>query len=226
MSRWRTLDLPPRSASARVALSFMPALRFFRRIKPGVILKNVFYNEGFQPGILLRSPMSVFLLFSVALAGCSGAPSNPALTAAINTPASLSGELPADPFQWQVITSFADKLHSTMSTLYGNDVAVQYARSNSGENYPAGSQLALITWKQREDPRWFGASVPDHLQSVEFVLVSQALIPVRSSPPQLIPSYSYQRFEGSPLQLASSWASTVRDSRSTFILSLPPSLLP
>jgi len=165
------------------------------------------------------------LLATLTLAGCS-APTNPALVASINLPASLSGELRTNPLQWQVITSFVDKSHSTMSTLYGNDTAVQYSRSNSGHDYPDGSQLALVTWTQREDPRWFGANIPGQLQSIEFVTVSQALSPARPSSPQLIPSYFYQRFEGSLLKLSASWNSTVPDLRVSLLLSLPASPFP
>jgi len=173
----------------------------------------------------MSKSLPLLVIVSLAFAACS-ALLNPALVASINSPASPSGELPANPLEWQVISSFVDESHSTMATLYGNDIAVQYARSNSGTNYPASSQLALVTWTQREDPRWFGANIPGHLQSVEFLKVSESLLPVRSSPPQLIPSYSYQRFEGSPLTLTASWNSTVRDSRASFLLSLPPSLFP
>jgi hypothetical protein len=170
--------------------------------------------------------LGLIVLSSLALAACSS-PVNPTLIATINSPASLAADhLPANPFDWQVITSFVDKAHSSMATLYGNDTAVQYARSNSGHEYPAGSQLALITWTQREDPRWFGANVPDHLQSVEFLAVSQALMPAGSAQPKLVPSYSYQRFEGSPLKSAASWNSTVPDSRASFLLSLQPSFFP
>ena len=170
--------------------------------------------------------LALMALSSLTLAACTS-PVNPALVATINVPASLpSDHLPANPLAWQVITSFVDQPHSTMATLYGNDTAVQYARSNSGHDYLAGSQLALVTWTQREDPRWFGANVPGHLQAIEFLTVSQALMPTGSAQPKLVPSYSYQRFEGSPLQSAASWNSTVPDSRASFLLSLQPSFFP
>lgn len=42
----------------------------------------------------------------------------------------------------------------------GNDLAVEYARSHSQQGYPAGSVISLVTWTQREDPRWFGKGQP------------------------------------------------------------------
>ena len=83
--------------------------------------------------------------------------------------ASLRAVLPFDPFEWAVIASFVDPGQKTMATLYGNEVAVEAARSNNGPTYPAGSVLSLVTWRQRDDPDWFGARVPDVVRSVEFV---------------------------------------------------------
>src|SRR5580693_2666910 len=122
--------------------------------------------------------------------GCSN--DEPKISAAINQSALLVGALPANPLQWQVITSEIDKQNSTMSTLYGNDPAVRYARTNTQHEYPAGSTLSLVTWTQREDSRWFGARIPDGVKAVEFVFVG-ATAGAR-------PSYSYQEFEGTPLK--------------------------
>jgi hypothetical protein len=33
---------------------------------------------------------------------------------------------------------------------FGNDDAVRYARSNSGQDYPDGSVLSLVTWIERD----------------------------------------------------------------------------
>lgn len=81
----------------------------------------------------------------------------------------LRGVLPYDPFEWPVIASFVDPGQETMATLFGNEVAMHAARSNDWTTYPAGSVLSLVTWRQRDDPDWFGARVPDVVQSVEFV---------------------------------------------------------
>jgi hypothetical protein len=108
-----------------------------------------------------------------------------------NSSASSPTSLPANPLLWRVLTSTIDKANSTMSTLYGNDIAVEYARKNSLHNYPAGSILSLVTWTQREDDRWFGARIPDKVKSVEFVEVKFTS--------GGHPSYSYSDYEGMPL---------------------------
>jgi len=100
--------------------------------------------------------LSAVLCLSVL--GCSS--ENPRVVTRLNEDASQMGELTSNPLQGKVITSWIDKQHSTMSTLFGNDVAVRYARSNPQHDYPAGSVLSVVTWKQQEDPRWFGGNIP------------------------------------------------------------------
>ena len=72
-------------------------------------------------------------------------------------------------FGWKAITSKIDKSKETMSILYGDDAAVNAARK--GMAYPSGVQLALATWKLREDEHWYGANVPDSLLRIEKIRV-------------------------------------------------------
>jgi hypothetical protein len=74
--------------------------------------------------------------------------------------------------KWNVITTMVDKQHKTMSTLYGNDAAYQYARTHKDSN---NVQLRLVTWNQQEDDRWFGANIPAKIKSVEVVKTFQRL---------------------------------------------------
>ncbi|TWW00822.1 cytochrome P460 family protein [Chitinophaga pinensis] len=73
--------------------------------------------------------------------------------------------------QGQLITATIDKNKHTHSVLYGNSIAVQHARSGAAGPYPAGAVLTLATWSQQDDAHWFGAKVPEHLQSVEVVKI-------------------------------------------------------
>jgi hypothetical protein len=75
-----------------------------------------------------------------------------------------------------------------MSTMFGNDVAWQYARTNSEMQYPAGAVLSVVTWGQQEDPRWFGGNIPQKAKTVEFVAVTER------------GGFRYERYEGSPLK--------------------------
>ena len=135
----------------------------------------------------IKSLVLIAALALLPLAGC-----NKQRPATINTEAALTGKLPYNPLAWKVVTSWVNDRTGTMSTLYGNDVAVQYARSNSAHAYPAGSVLALVTWVQRDDPHWFGAKIPSAPQSVEFVI----------APSTPTANATYQRYTGSPLTLA------------------------
>jgi hypothetical protein len=122
--------------------------------------------------------------------GCAGA--DPRTMATFNDGAALVGELPSNPLSWGVITSSFSPNDVTMATLYGNDVAVGYARTHVQHDYPAGSEISLVTWTTREDSRWFGANIPSQVKSVEFVAVSAG----RNGDSQ----YSYEAYIGNPLK--------------------------
>lgn len=158
----------------------------------------------------------VAVVLTLCLVACAG--DEPKISATFNQDASLSGELPANPLQWRVITSAINSADSTMSTLYGNDVAVQYARTNSRHDYPTGSILSLVTWTQREDSRYFGAKIPDEVKSVEFVFV-QASEDGRST-------YSYQVYEGKPLKRVIAQEGPNPTSDAAYLLSQRAAVMP
>jgi cytochrome P460 len=140
----------------------------------------------------MRLPLLITAFAALPVLGCSGLgcsekPARPLL----NQQAALAGALPHNPLQWKVITSSLNRGNSTMSTLYGNDIAVQYARSNADHNYPPGAVLSLVTWGERDDPHWFGARIPSDVKSVEFVtvIVTQGKV-----------SDTYAKYQGSPLK--------------------------
>jgi hypothetical protein len=133
------------------------------------------------------------VLLTLLMVGCSSG--QPKVVATLNRSAFLTGELPANPLQWKVISSKIQQGDSSMSTLFGNDAAVTYARTNLRHDYPNGSALSLVTWTQKEDERWFGAKIPDHVKSVEFVFVKISA--------DGRPAYSYRKYEGTPLKQVS-----------------------
>jgi hypothetical protein len=150
-----------------------------------------------------------FAMSVIALAGCTSKPA----VSVVNKQAALAGQLPHNPLAWKVITSSVNERNGTMSTLYGDDVAVQYARSNSGGTYPASSVLALVTWAQRDDPHWFGARIPSNAKSVEFVSFT-----ADGAKP------SYERYEGPPLSRAAS--SDADGSRVNYLVSQRAAVMP
>jgi hypothetical protein len=152
----------------------------------------------------------------LSMSGCSGA--EPKISATINQSASLAGSLPANPLQWKIITSTINKADSTMSTLYGNGLAVSYARSSLQHNYPTGSVLSLVTWTQREDDRWFGAKIPDRVKSVEFVGIDVTA--------DGRPSYSYREYRGTPLTMVSEQKGFTPNDRTAYLLAQRAAVLP
>jgi len=164
----------------------------------------------------MKSICFIGIVLSLGLAGCSR--DEPRTFATPNESASLAGQLPTNPLQWKLVTSMVDRADSTMSTLYGNDIAVEYARTHAEHDYPPGSMLALVTWTQQEDPRWFGAKIPEAPKSVEFVTVGSAV--------DSRPSYSYVRYEGAPLKPASAQDPAAVNERAAYLISQRAAVLP
>jgi hypothetical protein len=159
----------------------------------------------------------VCLSFLACMAGCSSTPPE-VLSPHLNQAAELIGNIPANPFDWRVITSFADRSASTMSTLYGNDVATVYARAHTQQDYPVGAVICVVTWTQREDLRWYGAQIPNQVQSIEFVTVR--------AQQKGAPSYMYEKYEGSPLAKVADQDSPKPSDREAFLLSLRAAVMP
>ena len=72
----------------------------------------------------MRPPMkALFFAAAITLLPLAGCTSKPAAST-INEQAALTGQLPYNPLSWKVITSSVNQRNATMSTLYGNDIAV------------------------------------------------------------------------------------------------------
>ena len=160
--------------------------------------------------------------FSAECVGCH-APlrdSDYVFTMPLRSRPALTGSLPWNPLQWSVIASSIDRQASTMSVLYGNDAAVQYARNNARKEYPCkeyppGSVLSLVTWTQVDDGRWFGARIPGEVKSVQFVTVARG--------PDDRPSRTYENYEGAPLRRTES---TAGRSAAAYLPSLRAAVMP
>jgi hypothetical protein len=126
----------------------------------------------------------------------------------------LAGALPSNPLAGKVITSWINKQDATMSTLFGNDVAVQYARTNAAAQYPVGTVLSVVTWGQQEDLRWFGGNIPQRPKAVEFVTVTAP------------GTYSYQRYAGSPLKKVASVEGVDPKDRAAYLLAQRAAVMP
>lgn len=165
----------------------------------------------------MTASMANLVVLSLVLAACT--PPNSRVATRSNNLAGLGLELSAssDPLQWKVITSGVNPKNSTMYTLYGNDFAVRYARTSVERNYPIGANLALVTWQQQEDVRWFGAKFPARPNSVEFLSVE-----VSADGRSL---KAYRLFEGSPLKEVTIPESQA-ETGATHLLSLRAAVMP
>lgn len=138
----------------------------------------------------------------------------------VNNAAALPLTLPYQPLGWTPITMFVDPAKDETTILFGNEVAEAAAKDPSpgqgnatNRSYPEGSVLALVTWKQREDPHWFGARIPSDPQSVEFLVIG------------LNHAVSYSLFQGRPLS-ATAAGTSVSANRTNYILGLAPARFP
>jgi hypothetical protein len=155
------------------------------------------------------------LWVAIILVGCSM--TNPRVVTTLNSAAALTATETGDPLHWRVITSGVRPRNSTMFTLFGNDAAIQYSRTNAAHDYPTGSALALVTWRQQEDSRWFGARIPSQVKSVEVVEVRT------SGSGQSV--NTYRVWEGTPLQETTSLKGQ-GDSRASYLVSLRAAVMP
>ena len=72
-----------------------------------------------------------------------------------NTGAHFPEGLSSDPLNWTPVTLYVDPRAFTISVLFARDAD------------KSGSEMALVTWKERDDPHWFGARMADRVVSVE-----------------------------------------------------------
>lgn len=118
----------------------------------------------------------------------------------------LNDALKETPLLMHPLTSSVNPKDSIMSTLYGNDIAFDYAQKNLGSNYPNGAVLYEVNWKQKSDELWFGANVPNDIKSVEKITFKEE-------------NYSeYQIFDGKILNKIKQ-DSLIENSRKDFIIS-------
>lgn len=86
-------------------------------------------------------------------------------------------QLPENPLLLRPLTSSIDPNNHTMATLYGNDLAFNYASTSNGTDYPAGATLYEVTWIQKPDSVWFGGNMPKAVLSIERIVFGDSKIP-------------------------------------------------
>jgi hypothetical protein len=120
-------------------------------------------------------------------------------------------------FEDKVLSSSINKKDSTMSTLYGNDIATLFVRTQTGNDYPAGTILTFVTWKQKEDQHWFGGIIPSDIKLIEKI----RFINTGKEQPEPV----YQKYEGNSLVKTATDKLNDRE-RINFIVNLRASVIP
>jgi len=68
----------------------------------------------------------------------------------------------------RVITSVINNRDSTISVIYGNDLALDFAK-NRQANHLAGEKYVMVTSRQKPMPHWYGTSMNEGVERVEYV---------------------------------------------------------
>jgi hypothetical protein len=155
-----------------------------------------------------------YLLFPALILSLSACSGHKDPQESVNKEASLPASFNFSKLGLKVISSSVNQKNSTMSTLYGNDLALKVAKTGSAVQ--PDEVLAMITWKQQEDKRWFGAKIPGQIVSLEMLKTTRGI-----TTESII---DYQRFEGSKLALKKD---TAGDAESiNYIFAQKPSVMP
>jgi len=157
---------------------------------------------------------AIYILLPLLVLTAAACKEHPDGTQLINKEASLPEAFNFSKLGLKVISSSINKKLKTMSTIYGNDLALNAAKA--GTPVQAGEVLAMLTWKQKEDEHWFGANIPGDLQTLEMI---------RTSPDaQKSVKVNYQRYEGKKLTLKQD--TTGNDKNIKYIFEQHPSVMP
>ena len=68
----------------------------------------------------------------------------------------------------EVITCWANQSQETMSILFGNCAAIK-STLNGNRKHHAGEVYTLTTWRQFDNPHWYGSYINGKIKSVETV---------------------------------------------------------
>ena len=77
------------------------------------------------------------------------------------------GDLPENPFEFNAINTSLHPQNQTITILYGNQLAYNYARLTGDKSYPTKSILYCVTWQSQADEQWFGANISGKILKIE-----------------------------------------------------------
>jgi len=158
--------------------------------------------------------LAIVTCVALALTGCSE--TNNSHNGEINTQASFPEGFNFKNRGLHVITSSINKKENTTSVLYGIAVAQKFAETAIPTD-STGVVMTLVTWKQQDDDRWFGAKIPGKLLSAE-------TITIKGTPAQTVKKF--ELFTGDSLKKETSVDPLKTATRIKFILGQKASILP
>jgi len=90
------------------------------------------------------------------------------------SPIKSSGSLDATAIlNWHMVTLLKDTKSNTFKVLYANEQAYKSVQQGNG-HYQTGAVLSLITWQEKPDIHWFGATIPGEITLIEQVIFEPA----------------------------------------------------
>ncbi|WP_162996388.1 cytochrome P460 family protein [Mucilaginibacter celer] len=151
----------------------------------------------------------VLSAYSLILAACAG----PTIAdEPVNVEASLPVDFNFSKQGFKVISTLIDKKKATMATVYGNDIALNAAKTSDPLHAP-GLVMALVTWQQQSNRYWYGNKIPGTLLSVEMVTADRKKGEI-----------TYALFEGKTLRFKPGISHP--EKRISYILDQKPSIMP
>lgn len=119
-----------------------------------------------------------------------------------------------DELNVKAIAVLANPTKGTTSILFGNEQASHELKTMELTNND--KKLVLVTWKQGDDPHWFGAKIPGDLLTVEVLQTTTSF--------ENINEVAYKLYQGKELILNTE--NTSQNDRIVFIKSIKPTIIP
>jgi hypothetical protein len=148
-------------------------------------------------------------LYGLLILGCT---TSTQLGDTVNKDGSLPSKFNFPVKNFKVMSLLINKNEGTMSTLYGNDIAIDAAINGTQKQAP-GMKLCLITWKQKANLYWYGNNIPGELLTIETL-----------SSDENTSGISYARYAGKSISPLANV--TNADQRIKYILYQKPSVMP
>jgi len=111
----------------------------------------------------------MYLIKKMAVLATIGLISTSAFAANKVRPAPNGIKFPAGYQDWRVISMSHRVDNKTVRIIYGNDKAIQAARTGKTNPWPDGAILGKVVWKQMEKASWPTAIAPDKFVHAEFM---------------------------------------------------------